>query len=232
MKKLYKQYRQFNSIAEAKDFGRKYYNDWLQDFQLGQKFYRCYDIRDIDCLLLKEEKGEDYTDKIKQQSLIYKTFSYYCGGNYGLAINELCRYGYSNIGFSSDTLREMIAIMDSEIKIHSIQEDIIAYRTLAYKDLKKSQGKKRIKKGDIIIDQGFMGCGLVKEMLLLEHNYDTVMQIFIPSGVHALYLDFISNRDREQEILFERNTKLRVISNRKILLQKKRIIVCEMVYTE
>lgn len=76
-----------------------------------------------------------------------------------------------------------------------------------------------------------MGVGLVKAALLKEHDYyDTIMKIFIPVGCHAIYLDLISNRLNEQEILLKRGTKLKVISNKSPipLFCKKRKIVCSV----
>lgn len=228
---MYDNYREFKSLDDARNFGIKYYGDWLKEFQIGGKYRNIYELSDYDYLNLKNKKGQDYAEQIKQKCLIYKTFSFYCGGNHGLAINELCRFGITKYPFDIKTLKSMIKIMDSEIEKFEIKENIIAYRTLFYRDLLRSQNKTKITKGEIIIDYGFMGVGLVKAALLKEHDYyDTNMKIFIPVGCHAIYLDLISNRLNEQEILLKRGTKLKVISNKSPipLFCKKRKIVCSV----
>lgn len=225
---LYAKFKEFSSVEEAIEFGTKYFYDWLKEFQVKGEFRHLYELNDTDnmYLMIKMKYGQEYADKIKDKCLIYRDFSYYCGGTYGLAINELCRYGYTNYTYNVDTLRSMIERMDSEINKHEIKENIVVYRTFSYTHLLEAQERKKIIKGDIIIDQGFMGCGLVKETLLKEHEYDTVMKIFIPAGYHALYLDFISSRRNEQEVLFKRGARLKVLFNKKSFFSNKRNIIC------
>ncbi|MNO00830.1 hypothetical protein D3C81_2208000 [compost metagenome] len=74
-----------------------------------------------------------------------------------------------------------------------------------------------------------MGVGLVKESLLEEHDYDTIMKVFVPVGCNAIYLDLISRRINEQEVLFKRNTRLKVISNKKGFFKNKRNIICVII---
>ena len=119
--------------------------------------------------------------------------------------------------------------MDTEINKYEIKENIIAYRTFSYKDLLKVQNRYNIVKGDIIIDKGFMGVGLVREELLKYHNYDTIMKVFIPAGCHGIYIDLISNRLEEQEILLKRGTRLKVLSNSKSIFNKKRNMIFEII---
>lgn len=222
-------YKEVTSLEKAIDFGTKYYGEWLKEFQSEGKFNSVYELSYSSYLMVKQYKCQEYAEEIKYKCLIYKYFSYYCGGNFGLAINELCRYGYSSYGFKIETLKSMIQIMDREINKYRIKENIVAYRTISYSDLLRVQQKKKINKGDIIIDQGFMGVGLVKENLLKEHEYDTIMKIFVPIGCNAIYLDLISCRPNEQELLFKRGTRLEVLSNKKALFSNKRNMICIIV---
>lgn len=217
------------SYEESKSFGEKYYSTWLQDFQLEGKHRHTYELSDLNYEVIKESKGKEYADRFRHEVSVYKAFSYYCGGNYGLAINELCRKGYTDIGFNTHTLKSMIQIMESEINKFVIKENIIGYRTLCYKDLLFAQRKSNLRKGDIIIDQGFMGVGLVKETLLQEHDMDTLMKVFIPTGSHAIYLDLISNRPNEQELLLKKNTKLKILSIKKLFFRNTRLMHCAVI---
>ena len=87
------------SIEDAVIFGTKYFRNWLKEFQRESRWSGFYESIDIDYWVNEEDDGKEYIKKIKQECLIYETFSYYCGGNYGLAINELCRKGYSSFQF-------------------------------------------------------------------------------------------------------------------------------------
>lgn len=55
------EFREFKTIKDAKDFGQKYYWDWLKEFQKGEKYRGIYDARDLDYLCL--DAGEDYLSK-------------------------------------------------------------------------------------------------------------------------------------------------------------------------
>lgn len=121
----------------------------------------------------------------------------------------------------------MIDIIDNEINKFEINENIIAYRTFNYIDLLRAQKINRTNMDDIIVDQGFMGVILVKEKLLEEHErYDTIMKVYVPIGAHAIYLDLISNRPNEQELLFKKGTRLKVLYNKKAIFGNKRSMQC------
>lgn len=223
-----KDFREFISLESAIRFGSKYNGEWLKEFQEQGRWHGFYELNDIECFIDKGEITQEYLEKIEQECRIYKTFSYYCGGNYGLAINEVCRKGYTNFSFNKETVRAMIEIMDNEISKFEVHENIVAYRSLTYADLLSVQKKEKVKKGDIIVDQGFMGVGLVKEQLLKEHDYDTIMKVYIPIGSQAIYLDLISRRSNEQELLLKRGTRLMVLSNKASFIKKKRNIECKV----
>jgi len=223
---LYNEFKEFMSLGDAVNFGTKYFSSWLKEFQAGGKLKRVYELSELEYRLIKEKENQECAERIKNECLIYKTFSYYCGGNYGLAINELFRYDYSSFKFKTETIEAMIQIMDNEIIKHEIKENIVAYRTFSYVDLLKAQKRDRIGKGDIIVDKGFMGVGLVKARLIEEHKYDTIMKVFVPVGCRAIYLDLISHRLNEQELLFKRGTRLKVLSNKKSFFSNKREMIC------
>lgn len=221
-------YKEFTSIEDAKYFGKKYFGSWLKEFHAKGNRRNSYELSELEYEELKEKYGVDYAKKIQRGNRVYAAFSYYCGGNLGLAINQICRFGSNEFGFKKEDLEWIIHIMDNEFNYHEIKENIIVYRSLSYSDLLAAQKVNKICKGDLIVDKGFMGTGLVKSKLLEEHNYDTVVKILVPAGTHAIYLDFISNRVNEQELLFSRGTLLRVLSNKKSILNR-RSIICKIV---
>ena len=72
-----------------------------------------------------------------------------------------------------------------------------------------------------------MGVGLVESTLKEEFDiYDTLLKIMIPQGAKGLYVDLISNRSEEQEVLFARGIKMRVLFTYRC--KGKKIIVCKM----
>lgn len=178
----------------------------------------------------KFETGEEKR-KAKEAMLEYKYFSFYCGGNWGLAINEKLRNGNTEIGFSEQELAQMQTVMDKRLNQSYIPEKIIGYRFLNYNNLCASLLKRRIIPGMIIIDKGYMGVGLVKNELAKEfatiEEEDTLLEVMIPRGANALYVDLISCRENEQEVLFARNSKMRVLSVYK--RKKRRVIICKYV---
>lgn len=218
------EFKEFVSITESIQYGNRYYKDWLKEFQYNEEFWMCCEFRQIEYEVLTEH--EEYIEELKYKCFLNKCFSYYCGSDYSRALNQLCRYGDTMYSFNQNFLIKMKDTMENEINKFTVNENIIGYRTLNYKDLLNSLNLKKIKRGDIIEDRGFMGVGLVRKPLLeSQPSYDTVMKIYIPASARAIYLYFISNRNKEQEMLFSLNTKLEVISNR-FYFRRKRELEC------
>lgn len=55
---MYDNYREFKSLDDARNFGIKYYGDWLKEFQIGGKYRNIYELSDYDYLNLKNKKGK------------------------------------------------------------------------------------------------------------------------------------------------------------------------------
>ena len=173
----------------------------------------------------------DFSDKeireLREDALENKWFSLYCGGNWGLAINEKNRYGYTDFDFPEDKLEEMQAVMDKRLNKSYVPENIWGYRFLDYRELCSSTNRRYINWGVVIEDKGYMGVGLVKSSLKEEFgSYNTLLKIMIPKGTKGLYIDLISNRMEEQELLCARGSKLKVLFIYR--RGKKNIIICKM----
>ena len=178
----YSNYKEFKNINESVAWGKIHFGNWLKDYQLeGQKRY-----------------GLD-------EDVRYVAFSYYCG-NFFRAINEYLRFDHP----ISEKGKYYISLIRRELNKFYINENIITYRILSEKALRAmSNGK--IKKGTELIEKGFLSTGLVYEEIKSIHKDNYVLQILVNSGTHGIYLDFISNRQNEQELLFL-PCKLKVIS--------------------
>lgn len=121
----------------------------------------------------------------------------------------------------------MQAVMDNRLDKSHIPENVWGYRFLKYEDLCLSMKRKYISWGSIIEDKGYMGVGLVESTLKEEFDiYDTLLKIMIPQGAKGLYVDLISNRSEEQEVLFARGIKMRVLLTYRC--KGKKIIICKM----
>lgn len=175
-------YKEFKNINESVAWGEKHFGNWLKDYHLEGQKRHAFD-----------------------QDVRYVAFSYYCG-DYSRPINQYLRFDHS----ISKKVKYYISIIKQELNKFYINENIITYRILSEKALiLMSNGK--IKKGTELIEKGFLSTGLVYEEIKLVHKDNYVLQILVNSGTHGIYLDFISNRQNEQEVLFL-PCKLKVIS--------------------
>ena len=238
-------YRNFNSIQDSREFGKRLNGDWLSDFHVGGRFHRMW-LYDFGYYkkspyAYEVEWGNDFENKYIECE-ISEVFRLYCGFAHK-EINIFCRDGLLDwsrkykrykIYNEYDHLRisKTVSIMCGEILKFKLDESIITYRTLSYGDLLHSVDLKKMKKGDIVTHKGFLSTGLVLDSLLKVHGeYDTILKLYVPAGCNALYLDFISNREDEQELLFLPDTKLEIVSNNSFgwFSKRKRLIVCKLI---
>lgn len=223
-------YKKFTSIHEARDWGKTNYSYWLPNYHLDGKLRRNYDTENPEEHLEGNFSDEEIRE-LRVDALENKWFSFYCGGNWGLAINEKNRYGCTGLPFPEDEIMEMQAVMDNRLDKSCVPENIWGYRFLNYGELCKSTKRKHISWGAVIEDKGYMGVGLVESALEEEFgSYDTLLKIMIPKGSKGLYIDLISNREGEQELLCARGSKLKVLFTYK--KSGKKILICKMLKPE
>ncbi len=195
-------YRKFRSTKEAICWGKNHYGDWLPNYQPEGELRGYFGTENLEALLL---------------------------GEYTQIEVEKLRYGCTKYEFLEKELMEMQQVMDTCLDRWVIPEDIWGYRFLEYEDLCKSTKRKYINCGAIIEDKGYMGVGLVESALGKESfgAHNTLLKIMIPKGTKGLYIDLISNRSNEQEVLFARGSKLRVVfCYRRI---SRRVIICKVI---
>ena len=219
-------YKKFKTIKEAGAWGAKYFGYWLKNYQKGGALRNSYDVINSHLYYLAET-AEERENLIKEEKA-YTAISYYCGGNTGRTINTYCRNnGLLCGGIKEEYVASFIRALDDALIDGEIPENIIAYRFISYEDLKCTQPN-RLLPGRVITDKGYMGVGLVKDSLRQEHNYyDTAIKIYIPKGAKGTYLDLISRRPEEQEVLFQRGARLRILWNIKI--GSKRYMGCKYI---
>lgn len=221
-------YRKFLSVEDSKGWGERNYSYWLPRYQVGGCLRNCFELDDVECLLSGEFSPED-CKRLREDALENKWFSFYCGGNWGLALNEKLRYGYTEYEYQEKDLIEMMNVLDLRLNQSLVSENVWGYRLLNYRDLCRSLDKKCIFCGTIIEDKGYMGVGLVESALIEEFGeaFDTLLKIMIPQGTKGLYIDLISNRSKEQELLLARGSRLRVLF--RCRYNRKRVFVCKLV---
>lgn len=67
--------------------GERFYSYWLPNYQLGGKLRGNYDTENPE-RFLKGKFSEEEKQELREDAVENKWFSFYCGGNWGLAINE------------------------------------------------------------------------------------------------------------------------------------------------
>jgi hypothetical protein len=175
-------------------------------------------------LALVSEKYDE--DRFFSEAMEYKYFSLYCGSNHR-EMNEALRF---NKGiYRLDIYYYMQKVLDYRLESSTIHENIWTYRLLNYKDFCRGCKKKCIKTGTVIEDRAYMGTGLVLSGLSKQFEgsyYDTILKIKVSKGAKGLYLDMISRRENEQEVLFARDSKIKVVFT--YVWKRKHVIICKM----
>lgn len=187
-----KSYKTFND-EEAREWGKKYYSDWLPKLQNqeykpetpSEKFFRWY------------TQGVDYAfNRIPRYS----------------SIDE---YDFNDSGFS----KEMFSDSISEINKHILCENIVVYRYV-YEDLLSAMKIWSelyfIRKNAVLTDKGYFSTTLcldsVKDRPYATLKQHTLFKIYVPKGMSCAYVDLISDMG-ENELLFAPDIRLRVIHN-------------------
>lgn len=152
----------------------------------------------------KEHYGEWLKDF--QKDAPAKAMTKHPGTEEGRLFDALSEY----CGFKSKMLKDdEIEIISKEFTkpVSEIDENIIVYRL-------DNRDPDEISEGKIIKWNGFLSTGLIKERLLNNKEFNMgniLLRILVPKGVHGLYLEFISHRHEEQEMLFPWNSRMEII---------------------
>lgn len=110
-----------------------------------------------------------------------------------------------------------IEIMDREFEkdIATLTDNIVVYRVTDKRLFFERANVNRINTGDVIYMSGFLSSSLVKSLLIendeYKDKYDLCIKFYVPKGCRCLFLEYISHRFHEQEMLFARNQKIKIL---------------------
>ena len=193
-------YKKINSMQESIEWGKKFFGDWFKEFQDGNFRHTPSYMKDM-------YEGSDKRWKTAE------AFDYYCGF-WAQKVNDYLR-GKPIRTFELSKIQEMIPLLFDEIQNNIIPEDIEVVR---YFDLNEAFGNKKLKVGDTFNDEAFISTCLCDEDFKEERDFQFKMVIQVPAGTHGIYLDFISKRMSEQEILLNPSTFKIIFVKRKLKL--------------
>lgn len=149
--------------------------------------------------------GGDYFDQ-KALSSAFDTFAQYAGYG-GRNINGLLRIGKTNWSETGSGWIEYINQIKKTLSSCSNKNAFTGYRFMSRNDFVAVQGNDVLKTGAEFVDYGFTGVGLLLNELAKTHKNTLLMRICIPSKSQCAYIEPISHRIHEQEVLIQRKTR-------------------------
>lgn len=137
-----------------------------------------------------------------------KVISHYCKEDQP-QINRYLREGKGiNDKKSLDYMESLDKVLSKKIG-----ENIIVYRNI--------KGNPFMDKL-IFTEKGYMSTSLIDGSISAIHNGKYMLKILVPSSCQGFYVNYISQRNGEYELLLKRNTKLRKIAS---INQPDRILI-------
>lgn len=192
---VYPGYREFVSLEEASQWGQKYFGDWLPKYQeTGSELH----IGNDPCI---------------------RALLMYLGHNYIAINNELREYFYLQNMYIDDASRkyrraEALKI-EQVISRSKIPENVILYRfinDMQYMKHMLLQGENQMRVGAMLVDKGFMSTSLVYSALKEEHDGVVLLRLLCPAGLPGAYVNLLSRRHNEQEVLLPPNSKFKILN--------------------
>lgn len=207
---MHSRYRKFHSIEEASAWGKEHFGIWLDK-------YRRRNGWDPEIMIDPEYTEERFAADREEK----EAFDRYCGYE-AEKVNRRLRCEKISSGWDfriTDSLFYRITdTMDRVIRQYRVPENIIVYRYVNADDLRKAYGL--LLPGRSICDKGFLSTGLCREALASIHEadeehkkgYNMLLKIYVPKGTMGLYVTLVCGRPAEQEMIFPRGTRLRIMS--------------------
>lgn len=129
----------------------------------------------------------------------------------GSSYQEINGYLRGTVDHISDPMKKRIDYITESLSKASLKENIIVYRGADTDALGKNFNPANYKKmkGAIISDKGFMSTSLVKETAF---SGDVKFEIRAKAGSKAAFVKPISSHKSENEVLFNRGTKMKIAS--------------------
>ncbi|MBY6915747.1 ADP-ribosyltransferase [Clostridium botulinum] len=119
-------------------------------------------------------------------------------------------------------LREGKELNEKQLKyLESLDKALsnkIGEKLIVYRNLKENPFINKL----TFTEKGYMSTSLLDGSISAIHNGKYMLKILLPSSCQGFYIDFISQRTGEYELLLKRNTKLKKIA---YINQKDRILI-------
>lgn len=204
-------YKIIHNIKESQEWGKTYFDNWMEEFQVGGEFRG-----EPECM------KSLYTGTDERWATA-SAFEWYCG-HWAANINDYMRTGFAWMGVEKKC-QELILLIMKEINKHEIPENIQVTR---YLNIEKYYDVKKFKIGSTFEDQAFVSTCLCDESFREERTNQFKMNILVPKGTKGIYLDFISNRRDEQEILLN-PCKFEIVSIKRTIFGKLKELTVKVV---
>lgn len=99
-----------------------------------------------------------------------------------------------------------IKLLNEFLTKYSLNENIVVFRLLNFNPFEN---------GISFTEKGFMSTSLVKKDILLSHETDYRLKIYLPEGTKGFYVNFISSRIDEQEFLLPKEVTINYLNEYK-----------------
>ncbi len=199
----------FQDEANASEWGRYAFKDWLAK-------------------LKKENENQFFIQNERYLKSSLQAIKWYCGYRYE-NVNNLLRFNLNN-GLENISL-EIISYLDQEFNFVKLQEGIVVIRWICKNAFLQNYGI--VNPGEEITDKAFLSTSLLlnyKDELeygVRDIEKYVLLIIKIPPGKSCLYVEPISERSNEQEVLIPRNSILRIEKSYTVLFRKA-IFLCSV----
>lgn len=200
---LHSEYIEFEERDIAKSWGKKYYDDWSQNYKINMKV----------------------ADKVINTSFFTSCVECYCGYSYR-NINEYLR------GFKEDYFyKEMSDILAIVLSMAPrVPNNIVVYRLVCDEFIRELLIKN---KDEIPTqEKGFISTSLCKDIIEHEDEHysahKNVLKIYVKSNTVGIYVNGITKRS-EQELLLYPNGFFRLL-RRPYKYMNKILYECELLY--
>ena len=172
-------YKEFETIAEAYDWGMKHYSSWTRRY--------------------KSIMG--LAEKVLKDRLCTSPLEDYCGNLYR-QINEFLRYGTDD---ECNTYRELAHVLSFVLcSAPKIPCDLILYRLVNDEFIKHLIENNKKKREEPMQEKGFMSTSLTKNIVYAGEAYakeNNLLKIFVPKETMGVYVNGVTKRSEEEMLL-------------------------------
>lgn len=194
----FKKYKSFNNDDGAKNWGRKYYEDF-------------------------SNKYKEYNQRLEQLDHMHNSsycVEHFCGYGYREMNNYLRNNTVNSVAKSYTE-----ALTFTILLAPPIPEDIVVYRLVCrgFIEALIKNGSQIIEKG--FLSSGMLTS--ITKLNEHYADYNDMLQLYVPKGIRGLYVNEIATR-QENEIILIPNTHIRLIKKSKIKLCDKTVYKCEV----